>query len=113
MTTNEFLNDYYVESFDKMPDYTLVPFKYRDEQKLKKLKKDGLTLKKETYLATQTRLNHCLTSGGGYDSIEVEPDNLVIFLTQLLIDYKILQDRVAALEKTVYQLSDNCSITIN
>lgn len=108
MTNNEFLNDYYVESFDKMPDYTLVPFEYHYAQ-LKKLRKDGLTSKEETRLATQTRLKNCITSEG-YDSIEVDPDNLVIFLTKLLIDYKMLQDRVVALEKTVYQLSDNCSI---
>ena len=103
MINNEFLNDYYVESFDDLP---FPSFEYRGDR-LNRLRKEGLTPKKETYLATKEHLSHKLIYGGGDEPIEVEPDNLVTLLTELLIDYKKLQDRVHALEKTVYQLYDN------
>lgn len=110
MINNEFLNDYYVESFDDLPFPSF--FEYRGDR-LKKLRKEGLTPKKETYLATKEHLSHKLIYGGGDEPIEVDPDNLVIVLTELLINYKKLQDRVHGLEKTVYQLSNDMSITIN
>ena len=105
MNNYTFLNEYYFKTFNSLPQYTPVPFEYREES-LKKLKKSGLSPEKETYLATYTFLENCLISGG-YEHIEVDPYRVTNVLTEFIVDYKKLQDRVEVLEETVRKLSNN------